>query len=77
MSKWGVGNLLYILTRYTAFVESPFLILCVQSYYSVVYFHPLTGNIVDAFNVGYGHSSNAKMVRLLPCSLKSSLLDLY
>ncbi|KLO09140.1 hypothetical protein SCHPADRAFT_943875 [Schizopora paradoxa] len=27
MTKWGVGNLLYILTRYTAFVQSPFIVL--------------------------------------------------
>ncbi|KLO09134.1 hypothetical protein SCHPADRAFT_579127 [Schizopora paradoxa] len=27
MTKWGVGNLLYILTRYMAFVQSPFIVL--------------------------------------------------
>ncbi|KLO09139.1 hypothetical protein SCHPADRAFT_579646 [Schizopora paradoxa] len=26
-TKWGVGNLLYVLTRYMAFVQSPFILL--------------------------------------------------
>ncbi|KLO19549.1 hypothetical protein SCHPADRAFT_66615 [Schizopora paradoxa] len=63
MSKWGVGNVLYMLTRYLAFLESSLMVNYKRTPWPLV-LRPHTDSIShsDAFNTGFGFSVNSQTI---------------